>query len=105
MVQEYNLKTIQLAFMIGKKMNAGDSFPTTVLPHSTVFSGEMVENDGKEKVEEKKPIQSATTPPDCRMYKYAPRHGYTEGMEEVLIFYTKKLEENKYGSNKILYLR
>jgi hypothetical protein len=105
MVQEYNLKTIQLAFMIGKKMNAEDSFPTSVLPHSTVFSDGMVEHDGKEKVEGKKPIQSATTPPDCPMYKYAPQRGDTEGMQEVLIFYEKKLEENKYGSNKIVYLR
>jgi hypothetical protein len=45
-------------------------------------------------------ISNVPPPPECRMYKYAPRYGYTQGNDEMLIFFTRKLEEKKYGSKK-----
>ncbi|CAF4159896.1 unnamed protein product, partial [Rotaria sordida] len=99
-VHEYNLKKTQLAFTIGRKININDRFPRILDSHLTIYSDEMMEDTEKETVEDTKSTesvaQSNSPPPDCRMYKYAPRSGYTTGNEEVLIFYTKKLE-NKYG--------
>ncbi|CAF4732012.1 unnamed protein product [Rotaria sp. Silwood1] len=106
-VQEYNLKKTQLAFTIGRKKNIEDKFPTILDLGLTIYSEEMVEDAEKEIVEDTRPtesvVQSHSPPPDCRMYKYAPRYGYTTGKEEVLIFYTKKLEENKYGNLQITF--
>ncbi|CAF3462000.1 unnamed protein product [Rotaria sp. Silwood1] len=106
-VQEYNLKKTQLAFTIGRKINIEDKFPTILDLGLTIYSEEMVEDAEKEIVEDTRPtesvVQSHSPPPDCRMYKYAPRYGYTTGKEEVLIFYTKKLEENKYGNLQVTF--
>ncbi|CAF0849512.1 unnamed protein product [Rotaria sordida] len=100
-VHEYNLKKTQLAFTIGRKINIDDRFPTILDSHLTIYSDEMMEDTEKETVEDTKSTesvaQSNSPPPDCRMYKYAPRSGYTTGNEEVLIFYTNKLEK-KYGN-------
>jgi hypothetical protein len=64
----------------------------------------IVISDEDDKSTESAAKSNPSPPPDCRMYKYAPRRGYTEGNQEILIFYTKKLEEKKYGSKKIIYL-
>jgi hypothetical protein len=31
------------------------------------------------------------------MYKYAPQSGYTDGGDEVLIFFTDRLKPKRYG--------
>ena len=33
----------------------------------------------------------------CQVYKYAPRHGYADVHNDVLIFFTDKIQENRYG--------
>lgn len=46
------------------------------------------------------PAKPTTTSNHCYMRKYAPRYGYTDGGEEMIILFTTKLNEKKYGSTK-----
>ena len=64
-----------------------------------VFSEEMTEDSKEEPDADNEAGSSSVLPPDCRMYKYAPRKGYTDEKEEVLIFYTGKLGVKKYGGS------
>jgi hypothetical protein len=102
-IKEYNLGRSQLAFTIGQKMNENDEFPFIVFSSTTTFSEEMNENTPKESDLINEPTESTSTrstrstSSTCRMYKYVPRHGFTEGNEEVLIFFTTKLRVEKYG--------
>ncbi|CAF4035794.1 unnamed protein product [Rotaria magnacalcarata] len=106
-VKEYNVKSMQLAFVIGIQNNINDTFPKEIVPDLTAYSEEMTDTNEKESLNENNPTDSIKKsifpPPDCRMYKYAPRNGSTQGNEEVLIFYTKKLEENKYGNVQVTF--
>jgi len=109
-VPEYNLKIGQLAFCIGQKQNLNERFPRIINPELTIFSDEMIivpdQGTGEDNISTESTAKSnpSPPPPDCLMYKYRPRYGYTEGDEEILIFYTKKLEEKKYGSKINIYL-
>ncbi|CAF3316721.1 unnamed protein product [Rotaria socialis] len=106
-VKEYNIKSMQLAFVIAIKNNINDTFPKEIVSDLTAYSEEMTDTNEKESLDENNPTDSIKKsifpPPDCRMYKYAPRNGSTQGNEEVLIFYTKKLEENKYGNIQVMF--
>jgi len=108
-VGEYNLKKAQLAFFIGQKHDVNDIFPTIINPSLIIFSEDMIMVSDEGTVEDEKSTESAaksnpSPPPECLMRNYAPRRGYTDGDQEILIFYEKKLEEKKYGSKKIIYL-
>jgi hypothetical protein len=108
-VPEYNLKKAQLAFFIGQKVNVTDIFPTIIDSSLTILSDEMTLVPDQETAEDNDSPESAAKaspppPPECGMPKYAPRYGYVEGNDEMLIFYTKKLEEKKYGSKTNIYL-
>jgi hypothetical protein len=74
---------------------------TDLYPDTTVFSEEMIEGVGKEidgddsnQPSNERPISS---PSVCRVYKYAPRYGFAESHEDMVIFLTNKLEPKKYG--------
>lgn len=98
-INKYNLEKSQLAFSIGQKnMNTNN---IVIYPDTTVYSEEMIEGVNKEVEGENsilspndKPIPS---PSDCRVYKYAPRYGFGESEEDMVIFLTSKLEPRKYG--------
>ena len=68
----------------------------------------MIADAEKEAGEDDNPTESTTKgnspPPQCQVRKYAPRHGYADGEEEMLIFCTTKLEIKKYGGNQNIYL-
>ena len=92
----------------GQKLNINDKFPTIIDPYVSIISDEMTLIPDQESIEDNESTKSTTesnssSPPECRMYKYASRYGYTEGNDEVLIFYNKKLEEKKYGSKNNIY--
>ena len=61
----------------------------------------MIEGVGKE-ADADNDNQSVTEKPNpppsnCRIYKYAPRSGFAESNEDMIIFLTNKLEPKKYG--------
>lgn len=107
MVQEYNLKKMELAFSIGQKLNLNDRFPTIVDGDVIVFSEEMFDNFEKETSEVIEHTESLTNSPapPCHVKKYAPKYGYARGNDDLLIFYEKKLEEKKYGGNTYYILK
>jgi hypothetical protein len=101
--REYDLKKSQLAFTIGKKLNENDKFPTILYLDTTIFSEDMMENH-KDEPDADNETESSSTKSDasshlCRMYRYAPRKGYTDEHEEVLIFYTGKIGVRTYGGS------
>lgn len=63
----------------------------------------MIEIVGKETDSDAGPSESTTLRSQtrkssiCQIYKYAPRTGYTESNDEILIFFTNKLKTKKYG--------
>ncbi len=70
--------------------------------HTTVFSEELIEilkeSESDNTTTESTTERSHTSKNlNCRMYKYAPRSGYTDSNDEVLIFFTNKLKPKKYG--------
>jgi hypothetical protein len=68
----------------------------------------MIADAEKEAGEDDKPAESTAknnSPlPECDVDTYAPRRGYADGEEKMLILFTKKLERKKYGGNKNIYL-
>ena len=101
MISQYNLDHSQLAFTVCRKVRENDQLNTYMFPATTVFSEEMIEGgeknlDGDTEVRSpnEKPLSS---PPLCRVYKYAPKYGYDRREEEMVIFLTSKPEPRKYG--------
>jgi hypothetical protein len=107
-INEYNLDRSQLVFTVGRRvinnntnqiLTDPDLYPTT-----TVFSEEMIEGAGKE-TDLDNDIQSpnektVTSPSLCRVYKYAPKYGFEQSEEDMVIFLTSKPEPKKYGGLK-----
>jgi hypothetical protein len=102
-IKEFDLKKSQLAFTVGKKTLV-EGIPTLIVfAYTTVFSDEMTETIRRDSDSDNAPTESTTVrshsskSSNCRMYKYAPRHGYADSNDEVLIFFTNKLRTKKYG--------
>jgi hypothetical protein len=95
MVAQYNLKKAHLAFFIGEKINANSEFPQVIEPRLTEFSEIMtLVSDGPTDK------SNSSSLPDCGVDQYAPRYGYTDGGDLMLIFLTRKPDERKNGSRK-----
>ncbi|CAF4499200.1 unnamed protein product [Rotaria sp. Silwood2] len=107
-IKEFNLEKAQLAFTIGKKTIEDNNITYIVCSQTTVFSEEMTENI-RESDLVNAPTESTIVRPhslissDCRMYKYAPRSGFTDTNDEILIFYTNKLKPSKYGELQVTF--
>jgi hypothetical protein len=101
-IQQFHLDKCQLAFTIGKRRIMNDIVTFIAFACTTVYSEELIEI-----VKESEPNNPTTVSmtgrshtlinAGCRMYKYAPRSGYTDSNDEILIFFTSKLKPNKYG--------
>ncbi|CAF1045541.1 unnamed protein product [Adineta ricciae] len=107
-IKEFNLEISQLTFTVGKKVS-NDGVPSLILFSSTtIFSDRMTEHvtrdvDSDIMSRESNTLESPTsalgTP--CHMYQYAPRYGYQDTNETVLIFYTSKLKPKIYGDLEV----
>ena len=96
--REFQLNQAQLAFTIAQKITENDRLSTNVYTNTTVYSDELVQITEKEPDERTTSDRQSHRPSTTRqMYKYAPRHGYTEGNEDILIFYDDKLKPGKHG--------
>ncbi|CAF3894940.1 unnamed protein product [Rotaria sordida] len=108
-IKEFNLEKAQLAFTIGKKTMENNNVTFIVFNRTTVFSEEMAENISRESDLDDVPsvptiVRShPLSPSECRMYKYAPRSGFTDSNDEILIFYTSKLKLKKYGELQVMF--
>ncbi|CAF3931194.1 unnamed protein product [Rotaria sp. Silwood1] len=106
-IKEFNLEKAQLAFTIGKKTIVNNNITYIVFKQTTIFSEEMIENISRESDVDNVSTESIIVRPRassssiCRMYKYAPRNGFTDSYDEMLIFYTNKLKPRKYGELQI----
>jgi hypothetical protein len=101
-IRKFSLEKAQLAFTIGKKIIGNDNITYISDAHTTVFSEELIEilkeSESDNTTTESTTERSHTSKNlNCQMYKYAPRSGYTDGNEEILIFFTNKLNPKKYG--------
>ena len=102
-IKEFQLEKCQLAFTIGTKTIVDQTPTYIVFSQTTTFSEEMTENIGRESdlvntSSGLTTVRSAISKPSfCRMYKYAPRTGYTDANDEILICYRNKLKPDKYG--------
>ncbi len=99
-IQEYNLDKSQLVFTVGRKIIDNNQ----IIPATTVFSEEMIEGAAKEG-DVDNDIQSpnersVASPSLCRVYRYAPKYGFHESQEDMVIFLTTKPEPRKYGGLK-----
>jgi hypothetical protein len=100
-INEYNLGKSQLAFTVGQRVQNNGQISINLYSDTTVYSDEMIEGVGKES-EAENDTQSMsgrqnTSPSICRVYNYAPRSGFAESNDDMLIFLTTKLEPKKYG--------
>lgn len=88
-----------MAFTIGQKISGSEQ--VLIDPYTTVYSEEMIEGVGKDSEGDNDSLspneKSNSAPPICRVYKYAPRSGFSESQEDMVIFLTNKLEPRKYG--------
>lgn len=101
MISEYNLDHTQLAFTVARQVMANNQLMINLYPETTVFSEAMIEGgskeiDGDQDVQSpnEKPILSR---PSCRVYKYAPKYGFDQNEEDVVVLLTNKVEPKKYG--------
>ena len=110
-IKEFNLEISQLTFTVGKKIS-NNGVPSLILFSSTtVFSDRMTENvtrdvDSDIMSRESNTLEPSTSSLDapCHMYQYAPRYGYQDTNETVLIFYTSKLKPKIYGGLIMLHV-
>ncbi|CAF0934854.1 unnamed protein product [Adineta steineri] len=103
LIQEYNLKTMHLSFIIGKKQNINDKIPRFVDPKLIIFSRKFEELANRDNESNEPTAISDVSIPDCSIYKYAPRYGYTTGDDEMLLFFSRKLEVKKYGELEVIF--
>ena len=68
---------------------------------TTVYSQEMVEGEDEDSNANTSLTTMAATshaaPPACRIYKFAPKYGFTDTEDDMLIFLTKKLNVKTDG--------
>jgi hypothetical protein len=108
--KEFNLDICQLAFTIGEKTIRNGITTYIAYACTTAFSDEMSETVGRELDSDNAPTESTTRrshsskSSNCGVYKYAPRNGYTDSNDEVLIFLTNKLKPKRYGGKIIIFL-
>ncbi len=95
MVAEYQLKQAHLAFFIGKRINPTDNFPRVIDLGLTELSEEMTLFPDASTGSSAQPKS-----PPCNVYQYAPRYGYTDGNDLMLVFLTRKPNERINGSKK-----
>jgi hypothetical protein len=100
-IKEYSLDRSQLAFTIGKQVLINDQPSLELCSDTTIYSDEMIEGAAKE-LEADNDSQSQNevprpVPSSCRVYNYAPRSGFADSIEDMLIFLTTKLESRRYG--------
>ncbi|CAF4203164.1 unnamed protein product, partial [Adineta steineri] len=103
LIQEYNLKTMHLSFIIGKKDNMNDKVPRFVDPKLIIFSRKFEELENRDNESNEPTAIADVSIPDCSIYKYAPRYGYTTGNDEMLLFFSRKLEVKKYGELEVTF--
>ncbi len=103
-IKAFTLNKSQLAFTMGKKIIGDNNIVTNLLYlHTTIFSEELIEifskrSDSDTATTESTTVRSHTSKSsNCQMYKYAPQSGYTDGGDEVLIFFTDRLKPKRYG--------
>ena len=101
MINEYNLDHTQLAFTVGRQVPGDHQSKPDFYPETTIFSEAMIEGgsnelDGDHDVQSpnEKPISSR---PLCRVYKYAPKYGFDQNEEDMMVLLTNKIEPKKYG--------
>jgi len=90
-----------LVFTVGRRIINNNQVSTELYPDTKVFSKEMVEGANNE-CEDDNDTQSTSerpilSPPNCRLYKYAPRYGFDVSQEDMVISLTNKPEPKKYG--------
>ncbi|CAF1582930.1 unnamed protein product [Rotaria magnacalcarata] len=108
-IKEFNLEKAQLAISIGKKAANTDDTIWIIYHRTTVFSDELIEQFGKESYVDCTPSGSSSVrfnsaqESDCRVYKYAPKFCYADSNDEILIFYTNRLQRKKYGELQVTF--
>ncbi|CAF4911203.1 unnamed protein product, partial [Rotaria magnacalcarata] len=108
-IKEFNLEKAQLAISIGKKAANTDDTIWIVYHRTTVFSDELIQQFGKESYVDCAPSGSSSVrfnspqESDCRVYKYAPKFCYADSNDEILIFYTNRLQPKKYGELQVTF--
>ena len=110
-IKEFNLEMSQLTFTVGKKVS-NNGVPSLILFSSTtIFSDRMTERVTRDVDSDIMSRDSNTLEPSkssldapCHMYQYAPRYGYQDTNETVLIFYTSKLKPKIYGGLIMLHV-
>ncbi|CAF3548625.1 unnamed protein product [Rotaria socialis] len=110
-IKEFNLEKAQLAISIGKKAtNTNDNDTIWIIYHrTTVFSDELIQQFGKESYANCTPSGTSSVrfnspeESDCRVHKYAPKFGYADSSDEILIFYKNRLQLKKYGELQVTF--
>ncbi|CAF0934836.1 unnamed protein product [Adineta steineri] len=103
LIQEYNLKTMHLSFIIGKKDNMNDKTPRFVDPKLIIFSRKFEELANRDNESNEPTAITDVSIPDCSIYKHAPRYGYTTGDDEMLLLFSRKLETKRYGELEVTF--
>ncbi|CAF4960348.1 unnamed protein product, partial [Rotaria socialis] len=110
-IKEFNLEKAQLAISIGKKAtNTNDNDTIWIIYNrTTVLSDELIQQFGKESYANCTPSGTSSVrfnsseESDCRVYKYAPKFSYADSSDEILIFYTNRLQLKKYGELQVTF--
>ncbi|CAF3747753.1 unnamed protein product [Rotaria magnacalcarata] len=108
-IKEFNLEKAQLAISIGKKATNTNDTIWIIYHRTTVFSDELIQQFDKESYVDCTPSGSSSVrfnspqESDCRVYKYAPKSGYADSNDEILIFYTNRLQPKKYGELQVTF--
>ncbi len=104
-IKEFHLDKAQLAFTIGQKILIDNNRTIGMIAYSstTIFSDEIIEIVTRES--HKKCIKKNYHPSNsssCQVHTYAPRNGYTNGNDQVIIVFNNKLKPKKYGGKIIM---
>lgn len=101
MINTYNLGHSHLAFTVGRDLMENNELKRYFYWETTVFSEVMIEGESKD-IDGDHDVQSPngkpTSPPSlCRVFKYAPKYGFDQNEEDMVVMLTGKLEPKKYG--------
>ncbi|CAF1022520.1 unnamed protein product [Adineta steineri] len=103
LIQEYNLKTMHLSFIIGKKDSMNDKIPRFVDPNLIFFSREIGESVNGDNESKESTAIADVSPPACKVDEYAPKYGYSTGKDKMLLFFSRKLERRRYGELEVTF--
>jgi hypothetical protein len=101
-IREYSLDKTQLAFTVVQVSESDGNSILHPFDATTAYSDEMIESESDSDVQLSTTTNQASAP-SCRVAKYAPKYGFAQSREDMIVVMTQKMEKKKYKGRSCLF--